>query len=66
MSAVAAPIAPAEGPLLSVQGLSELVRGTSATFYDNIDHVEVSDPRDAQLVGDDSPGYRRARLWLHE
>ncbi|WP_375430753.1 SNF2-related protein [uncultured Friedmanniella sp.] len=53
-----------DATLLSVQGLSELVRGTSATFYDNIDHVEVSDPRDAQLVGDDSPGYRRARLWL--
>jgi hypothetical protein len=53
-----------DATLLSVQGLSELVRGTSATFYDTLDDIEVHDPAGAQLVGDDSPGYRRSRLWL--
>lgn len=50
--------------LLSVQGLSELVRGTHATFYDSLDDVEALDPATAQLVADDSSTYRRARLWL--
>lgn len=50
--------------LLSVQGLSELARGTSATFYDTLDDIEVHDPARSELVGDDSPGYRRSRLWL--
>jgi hypothetical protein len=30
--------------LLSVQGLSELVRGTRATFLDSLDEIEVFDP----------------------
>jgi SNF2-related domain len=50
--------------LLSVQGLSELVRGTRATFLDSLDEIEVFDPATASLVADDSPSYRRARLWL--
>ena len=50
--------------LLSVQGLSELVRGSSAAFYDSLDNIEVADPATAQLVGDESSTYRRARLWL--
>jgi hypothetical protein len=31
---------------------------------DNLDKIEVFDPATASLVGDDSPSYRRARLWL--
>lgn len=54
----------ADATLLSVEGLSELVRGTSATFYETLDEIEVADPAAAQLVSDDSPGHRRARLWL--
>jgi hypothetical protein len=50
--------------LLWVQGLSELVRGTRATFWDSLDKIEVFDPATASLVADDSPSYRRARLWL--
>ena len=50
--------------LQSVQGLSELVRGTRATFLDSLDEIEVFDPATASLVTDDSPSYRRARLWL--
>lgn len=48
--------------LLLVQGLSEFVRGTSATFYDSLDDIEVADPATAQLVADDSSSYRRARF----
>jgi superfamily II DNA or RNA helicase len=53
-----------DGPLLNVRGLSELVRDTTATFYESLDRIEVLDPREAQVVADDSPGYRRARLWV--
>ncbi|OYN99945.1 helicase [Enemella evansiae] len=53
-----------DGQLLRVQGLSELVRGTSASFYERLDDIAPLDPADAQLVADDSPRYRRSRLWL--
>lgn len=61
--------------LVTVQGLSPLVRGTTATFYESLEFDEARprdsdngirslDPRDAVPVADDSPRYRRARLWL--
>ncbi|MGO4956695.1 helicase-related protein [Luteococcus sp. Sow4_B9] len=53
-----------DGQLITVQGLGELVRGTSATFYESLDTIEVLDPRDATLVADGSPRYQNARLWL--
>ncbi|OYO23442.1 helicase [Enemella dayhoffiae] len=53
-----------DGQLLRVQGLSELVRGTTASFYESLDHIETLDPAEAKLVADDSPHHRRARLWL--
>ncbi len=53
-----------DGQLLHVQGLSDLVRGTSASFYESLDEIEALDPRFATVRADDSPGYRRARLWL--
>lgn len=53
-----------DGQLLHVQGLSELVRGTSASFYESLDDIEALDPRLATVQADSSPGYRRARLWL--
>jgi superfamily II DNA or RNA helicase len=56
--------ATASGLLITVQGLSELVRDTTATFYSDIDDIEVLDPAAARVVGDDSSGYRRAKLWL--
>ncbi|MCQ9385743.1 DEAD/DEAH box helicase [Brevibacterium moorei] len=49
---------------IEVQGLSELVRDTTAIFYDSIDQVTPIDPRQAPLISDDSPGYRNSRLWL--
>lgn len=54
----------ADGPVFSVQGLGELVRGTTATFYASLDDITVLDPRQAQLTPDGSAHYRDARLWL--
>lgn len=49
---------------VDVQGISELVRDTSATFSTALDDIQVLDPAQAKVVADDSPGHRRARLWL--
>jgi superfamily II DNA or RNA helicase len=54
-----------DGRLLRCQGLSELVRDTTASFYEGLDtDLRVLDPADAIAVADDSPHYRRSRLWL--
>ena len=54
-----------DGRLLSCQGLSELVRDTTASFYEGLDpDLRVLDPAEATVVADDSPHYRRSRLWL--
>ena len=53
-----------DGSLLSVRGLTELVRDTNAMFYERLDAIEVLDPAEARVVGDPSPGNRRTRLWL--
>ena len=53
-----------DGPVISASGLSELVRGQEAVFYPALDAIEVSDPRQARVRADDSPRYRRSRLWL--
>ena len=53
-----------DGRLLRCQGLSELVRDTTASFYETLDHVETLDPAAAAVIPDDSPRYRRSRLWL--
>ena len=54
-----------DGRLLSCQGLSELVRDTTASFYEGLDpDLRVLDPAQATVVADDSPHYRRSRLWL--
>lgn len=49
---------------VTVQGISELVRDTSATFSTALDEIHLLDPAEAQVVIDKSPGYRRSRLWL--
>ena len=54
----------ADGTLVHVQGLSELVRDTSASFYTALDDVTALDPALAKVVADGSPRYRTARLWL--
>ncbi|WP_299449212.1 SNF2-related protein [uncultured Serinicoccus sp.] len=53
-----------DGALVSVRGLTELVKDAPAMFYEALDEIEVLDPAEAKVVGDDSPGYRRSLLWL--
>lgn len=53
-----------DGALLTVEGITELVRNTTAMFYEDLDEIEVLDPRTTRVVGDPSPRYRSARLWL--
>ncbi|MTB89047.1 DEAD/DEAH box helicase [Aeromicrobium senzhongii] len=55
-----------DGSFIHVQGLSELVRETEAVFATGIaqESIEILDPANARVVADDSPEYRRARLWL--
>ena len=53
-----------DGWLLRCQGLSELVRDTTASFYQGLDRIDVLDPAQATVVADDSHYYRRSRLWL--
>ena len=55
---------PADGRLVRVMGVSELVSDLEATFFTSIDDIEPVRPEDTQLVADDSGGYRRSRLWL--
>lgn len=50
--------------LVTVQGVSELVRDTSATFSTALDEIQQLDPAEARVVADESPGHRRSRLWL--
>lgn len=53
-----------DGYLLTVRGLSDFVRDSTASFYTAIDTIEVVDPAKVRVVADDSPGYRTSRLWL--
>ena len=54
----------ADGWLVRVRGLSELVAETTAAFYSSLDAIEVQDPKKARVVPDGSSGYRDSRLWL--
>ena len=54
----------ADGWLVRVRGLSELVAETTAAFYSSLDTIEVQDPKQAKVVADGSSGYRESRLWL--
>lgn len=50
---------------LHVTGLSELVRDKEMIFlHPGLDEVKVLDPRDTDLVADDSPRHIRTRLYL--
>ncbi|MBN4928288.1 DEAD/DEAH box helicase [Hoyosella rhizosphaerae] len=53
-----------DGFFVHVIGLSELVRDTAATFSTALDDIVESDPTDVDVVADDSPKFRRSRLWL--
>ena len=55
-----------DGPALTVQGLSELVRGQDAAFFPSLegDDLSLLDPRQTRIRPDASPQYRDSRLWL--
>ncbi|MBZ0087190.1 MAG: DEAD/DEAH box helicase [Thermomonas sp.] len=52
------------GHELECLGVSATVRHREALFLTEIDTVRVLDPRDTELVGDDSPAYIGSRLYL--
>ncbi|MDR7328677.1 DEAD/DEAH box helicase [Corynebacterium guangdongense] len=53
-----------DGYRLKVRGRSDYVRDQPATFFTALDEITVLDPADVDVVADDSPNYRRTRLWL--
>ncbi|MBV9025500.1 MAG: DEAD/DEAH box helicase family protein, partial [Streptomycetaceae bacterium] len=53
-----------DGWMVEVTGISSFVRGMDASFYDRLDVVQELDPRETELVADDSPNHRRSRLFL--
>ena len=52
------------GSAVHVVGLSNLVRGKEAIFLTDLDTIRELAPEDTDLVADDSPNYRKARLYL--
>ncbi|MCX5274298.1 DEAD/DEAH box helicase [Streptomyces virginiae] len=53
-----------DGWMVEVTGVSSLVRGMDAVFYERLDHIEPLDPDKTRLVPDSSPNHRKARLYL--
>lgn len=53
-----------DGTLVSCQGLSELVAGSTAQFLQALDEIIPFEPRDTKVVPDLSRNHQRARLWL--
>jgi ERCC4-related helicase len=52
------------GIALHVIGISELVRNHPAIFLSSLDEIKELKPEDTQLVVDDSPRYRRSKLYI--
>ena len=55
---------PSDGKLVRALGVSSLVRDKSASFFTNLDVVTPLLPEETTLVADESPNYRRSRLFL--
>lgn len=53
-----------DGFKLQAVGVSELVLDDPATFFDKIDDVTLLRPEGTTLVSDDTPNFRRSRLYL--
>jgi type I site-specific restriction endonuclease len=53
-----------DGWKISCVGSSELVASVPATFFTELDEITSLDAADAELVADDSPYFRRSRLWV--
>jgi len=52
------------GDAVRVTGISELVRNHEACFLSSLDQITEMRPEETVLVADDSPHYRRSRLYL--
>ena len=52
------------GAALRVVGLSELVRDQEAMFLTKLEAIQELKPEETTLVVDESPQYRRSRLYL--
>jgi hypothetical protein len=55
---------PSDGLMVRCVGRSAFVRDLEATFFTNLDRIEPLEPENTQLVADDSPNFRRSRLYL--
>ncbi len=53
-----------DGCMIKVVGASEFVQDCEATFFDRLESVEVLRPENTVLVADDTPRFRRSRLYL--
>jgi len=53
-----------DGDRIEAVGVSEFVRDQDAVFFTAIEPVELMDPRRTRLITDDSPNFRRSRLFL--
>ncbi|MFD9478325.1 DEAD/DEAH box helicase [Streptomyces nojiriensis] len=53
-----------DGARVEVVGVSDFIRDQEAVFFTRLDTIELIDPRDTRLIADDSPNYRRSRLFL--
>jgi hypothetical protein len=49
---------------VEVTGISDLVRDTDATFFEELEEIEPVDPANTRLVPDNSAQFARSRLWL--
>ncbi len=52
------------GHAVRVAGTSELVRGKDSIFLTGLDDIQELRPEETELVHDESPRYRRSRLYL--
>lgn len=53
-----------DGARVEAVGASDFVRDQEAVFFTGLDRIELLDPRRTRLVRDDSPNFRRSRLFL--
>lgn len=53
-----------DGFRIRARGVSDYVRDTTATFFTALDDIEVFDPANVTVRPDESPQFRRTRLWL--
>ncbi|MCV2463857.1 DEAD/DEAH box helicase [Streptomyces sp. ICN988] len=53
-----------DGARIEAVGASDFVRDQESVFFTGLDRIELLDPRLTRLVRDDSPNFRRSRLFL--